>query len=389
MSNDQIPSLLAAARRLVPAARAAAAEAERLRQTPPDLAAEIGKAGIYQMYLPASMGGPETPPLVAYEVVEALSIADGSIGWCAMIATALSMNTARLPVEIGREMAGTPADYRAAGSARSGGVAEAVPGGYRVKGRWNFASGIRNARWLYATATMAEGGTPLKTASGGPLLRAFWIPRDEAELVDTWSTMGMRGTGSHDFVVDDLFVPARRSCLSSDKPRETGPLYHPRSWYVHLWTPSAANALGIAQGAIDTLADIAETEASTLSSSLLRDRPAVQARLGEAEAIVGAARAFVFDTVGKLWDTLVAGDEPSDRCISQARLALVHAMHEAARAVDKVFHAAGTNAIYTSLPLERAFRDIHVAVQHGAALPVYFEAAGKTRLGLRPTEPGW
>ncbi len=389
MSNDPTPGILAAARRLVPAARAACVEAEQLRQTPPALAAEIGKAGIYQMYLPRSMGGPETPPLTAFQVVEALSIADGSIGWCAMIATALSMNVARLPVAVGRELAGTPADYRGSGSARSGGTAHAVPDGYRVNGRWNFASGIQNARWLYATATMVADGTALKTASGGPLLRAFWVPRDQVAIVDTWSVMGMRGTGSQDFTVDNIFVPDHRSCLSSDLPRETGPLYHPRAWYVHLWTPSAANALGIAQGAIDTLAEIAETEASTLSASLLRDRPAVQARIGEAEGIVGAARAFVFDAVGRLWDTLVAGDDPSDRQISQARLALVHAMHESVRAVDKVFHAAGTNAIYTSLPLERAFRDIHVAVQHGAALPVYFEAAGKTRLGLRPSEPGW
>jgi alkylation response protein AidB-like acyl-CoA dehydrogenase len=115
----------------------------------------------------------------------------------------------------------------------------------------------------------------------------------------------------------------------------------------------------------------------------------VQARIGEAEAIVNAARAYVFDTVGRLWDTLCAGKEPSDREIAQARLALVHAMHESVRAVDKVFHAAGTNAIYTRLPLERAFRDVHVAMQHGAALPVYFEAAGKLLMGLRPSEPGW
>ncbi|HLJ06650.1 MAG TPA: hypothetical protein VKT26_10280, partial [Acetobacteraceae bacterium] len=113
------------------------------------------------------------------------------------------------------------------------------------------------------------------------------------------------------------------------------------------------------------------------------------ARIGEAEAIVNAARAYVFDAVGRLWDTLCAGGAPSDRLVMQARLALVHAMHESVRAVDKVFHAAGTNAIYTRHPLERAFRDVHVALQHGAALPGYFESAGKVLLGLRPGDPGW
>src|SRR5471030_1222205 len=150
MTQDQdppIPDIVAAAMRLAPAVRAARDEAERMRQTPPSIAAEITKAGIYQMYLPRSMGGPETPPLTAFRVIEELSKADGSVGWCAMIATALSLNVGRLPAEVGLELAGIPADYRGAGSARPGGRAWAVVDGYRVKGRWNFASGIQNARW--------------------------------------------------------------------------------------------------------------------------------------------------------------------------------------------------------------------------------------------------
>ncbi len=388
MTQDQ-PDLVAAAIRLAPAVRAARDQAEQMRQTPPALAAEITRAGIYQMYLPRSMGGPETPPLTAFRVVEELSKADGSVGWCAMIATALSLNVGRLPVETGRELAGTPADYRGAGSARAGGRAWDTPGGYRTKGRWNFASGIQNARWLYATCIMMDGDTQRLSASGSPVLRAMWVPRESVTIVDTWSVMGMRGTGSQDFTVDDVFVPAAHSCLSDAPPVETGPLYHPRGWYVALWTPSAANALGIARGAIDALAEIAATEASTMSTNLLRDRSMVQTRIAEADAIVNAARAYIFDAVGRLWNTLSAGQTPSDQEVAQARLSLVHAMHESVRAVDKVFHAAGTNAIYTRLPLERAFRDVHVAVQHGAALPSYFESAGKVLLGLRPGDPGW
>ena len=381
MPPDDSSPLIQAAIALAPAIRAARDDAERMRQTPPELAAEITKTGIYQMYFPASMGGPETPPLTAFRVVEEISRIDGSIGWCAMIATALSMNVSLLPVEVGRELAGTPADYRGAGSARPGGKAWKVPGGYRVKGRWNFASGIMNARWLYATCVMAD--------TEKPTLRAVWVPREQVTIVDTWQTMGMRGTGSQDFTIDDVFVPEHRSALSDTPPREKTPLYHPRTRYVFLWTPSAANALGVARGAIDALTEIATTEASTLNPNLLRDRSAVQTKLGEAEAIVNAARAYVFDAVGSLSNTLTAGEEPTDRQVAQGRLALVHAMHESARAVDKVFHAAGTNAIYTRLPLERAFRDVHVAIQHGAALPLYFESAGKVLLGLKPGDPGW
>jgi alkylation response protein AidB-like acyl-CoA dehydrogenase len=388
-TDNPEPAIVAAAIRLAPAVRAARDDAEQQRQTPPALAAEITKAGIYQMYLPRAMGGPETPPLTAFRVVEELSKADGSVGWCAMIATALSLNAGRLPADVGRELAGSPADYRCAGSARPGGKVWEVAGGYRVNGRWNFASGIQNANWLYCTCVAMDGDTPRRNASGAPVLRAVWVPRELATIVDTWSTMGMRGTGSQDFTVDHVFVPAAHSCLPDAAPCETGPLFNQRAWYVTLWTPSAANALGIARGAIDSLAEIAATEASTMSAHLLRDRPMVQARIGEAEAIVNAARAYVFDAVGRLWDTLRAGSVPTDREIAQARLALVHAMHSSVRAVDKVFHAAGTNAIYTRLPLERAFRDVHVAVQHAAALPSYFEAAGKMLLGLRPDEPGW
>ncbi len=381
MPPDDSSPLIQAAIALAPAIRAARDDAERMRQTPPELAAEITKTGIYQMYFPASMGGPETPPLTAFRVVEEISRIDGSIGWCAMIATALSMNVSLLPVEVGRELAGTPADYRGAGSARPGGKAWKVPGGYRVKGRWNFASGIMNARWLYATCVMAD--------TEKPTLRAVWVPREQVAIVDTWQTMGMRGTGSQDFTVDDVFVPEHRSVASDAPPTQKTPLYHPRTRFVFLWTPSAANALGVARGAIDALTEIATTEASTLNPNLLRDRSAVQTKLGEAEAIVNAARAYVFDAVGSLWATLTAGEEPTDRQVAQGRLALVHAMHESARAVDKVFHAAGTNAIYTRLPLERAFRDVHVAIQHGAALPLYFESAGKVLLGLKPGDPGW
>ncbi len=312
MTDDK--ALIAAARRLAPQARAASDEAERLRQTPPDLAAEITRAGIYQMYLPRAVGGPEAAPLTAFEVIEKLSKADGSVGWCAMIATSQSLNVSRLPVAVARAMAGTPADFRAAGSARPGGRAHAVPGGYRVSGRWNFASGLANARWLSCTSFLMDGEAPQR---------------------------------------------------------------------------DAANALGIARGAIDNLTRIAETEASTMSPNKLRDRPMVQARVAEADAIVSAARAFVFDAVGRVWAQLCAGARPSDADIARGGLAIVHGMHEAVRAVDKVFHAAGTNAVYTRLPLERAFRDVHVAVQHAAALPGYYESAGKVLLGVRPEDVGW
>ena len=140
---------------------------------------------------------------------------------------------------------------------------------------------------------------------------------------------------------------------------------------------------------MDAFTELATTRASTMSTALLRDRPLVQARTAEAEAIINAARAYVLDTIEHIWTLACAGDYDLDAEIMQARLAITHGMHEARRAVDLLFHAAGTNAVYARDPLERCFRDIHVAIQHGAALPVHMESAGKVLLGLRPTDPGW
>ena len=183
--------------------------------------------------LPNSRSRHINPYPVAAEIAQVVKCnSPGSVGWCAMIATALSLNAGRLPPDVGRELAGWPADYRGAGSARAGGRAWEVSGGYRVQGRWNFAGGIQNANWLYCTCVMMNGDTPCRTASGAPLLRAAWVPREQVAIVDTWSVMGMRGTGSQDFTVDDVFVPARRSCLSDDPPAETGPLNNRRAWYA-------------------------------------------------------------------------------------------------------------------------------------------------------------
>jgi len=384
-----VHDVVAAARNLAPQVIAARDEAERMRHTPPALAKALTEAGLYQMFLPRSVGGMELPPLTAFEAIEELSRADGSVGWCAMIASDIALFTGWLPTDTVRKMAGDPADFRGAGSLRPQGQAWPIDGGYRVKGQWNFASGIMHANWLYCASVIMEGEKPAMTPAGAPKIRAMWLPVDEATIVDTWSSIGMRGTGSQDFTVDNVFVPADRTCFVADPPVEPGPLYNPRLFLITVWTTTAGNALGIARGAIDSFIDIAIRDASTQSTALLRDRPFVQSRVGTAEAILNAARAYVVQAVDAVWQAICAGEPDPSRKIADARLAITHAMHESVRAVDIIFHAAGTNAIYTRNPLERHFRDIHVAVQHYSAFPLHYESAGKVLMGLRPTDPGW
>jgi alkylation response protein AidB-like acyl-CoA dehydrogenase len=215
------------------------------------------------------------------------------------------------------------------------------------------------------------------------------IPADAATIEDTWSVVGMCGTGSHDFIVDEVFVPTPHSFSLTEPPQARGPLYHPRLLFVGLWTATVANSLGLARGAIDAFIALATQARSTSSLTLLRDRVLVQTQVAEAEAILSAARAYVLDTVGAAWEAVCAGVPDPSREIAQARLAITHGMHEAVRAVDRVFHAAGTNAIYRKYGLERYFRDIHAAVQHAAGRPAHFESAGKVFLGLRPHDIGW
>ena len=389
MSQSTLADPLAAAIDLLPQVRAARDELETIRHIPTALARAIGDAGLFQLYLPRAIGGAETPPLKTFRVIEELSKAEGSVGWCVMIANSVSLFTGWLAPDVARGMFGQPPVARMSGSVRPEGRAWAVEGGYRVTGQWNFASGVHHANWLFCTCKVMDGDTPRQSANGTPVIRSMYIPAENATIEDTWSVVGMCGTGSHDFVIDDVFVPEAHAFSLYDPPQVVEPLYNPRLVMVAAWTNTAANALGIARGAMDTFVELASQTGSTNSATVLRDRPLVQSRIAEAEAILGAARAYVLESVGAAWEAVREQAPDPGREIARARLAITHAMHEAVRAVDVVFHTAGTNAVYRKHPLERYFRDIHVAVQHAAGLPVHVESAGKALLGLQPMDLGW
>jgi alkylation response protein AidB-like acyl-CoA dehydrogenase len=229
----------------------------------------------------------------------------------------------------------------------------------------------------------------VRSKAGVPTTRIFWVPAESATILDTWHVLGLRGSGSHDFAVADVFVPESRSVPLTAPPMEKGLLYDPRLHLSWIWAATVGNAMGIARGALDAFSELASRRSTTMSSALLRDRPLVQARVAEAEAILSAGRAYVLLAVGDLWARASRGENDLDAAVVQARLAITHGMQQAVRVVDLVFHAAGTNAVYERNPLERHFRDIHVAVQHAAGLPAHMEMAGKALLGLRPTDPGW
>ena len=364
-------------------------ELEESRQLPSHLAQVLNRAGLFQMYLPRALGGSETDPLTSYLAVEELSKIDGSVGWCAYVFSSSSYFMGWLPPEVALDIVGKPPDIRASGSIRPGGEALVVEGGYRISGQWDFASGIDQANWFMGACRITGDDGPLLRPDGTQLTRTLIVPVDLGTVHDTWSVIGMRGTGSKDFVVDDVFVPVERTFSLDDEPYDAAPLYNRRSVMVTIWTLNAANSLGMARGAINAFVELASSLGSTSASTLLRDRPAVQATLGEAEAIISGARAYLLDSVGTAWNAICDGISDPGREIAQARLAITHAIQESVRAVDLLFRAGGTNTIHHKHSIERFFRDLHVAGQHGAGSPSNVESAGKVYLGLHPSGPGW
>ena len=264
--------------------------------------------------LPALHGRPRTPPVDGVPRHRRSLEGRWVGGVVCMIATVFSAFAGWLPAEVGRALCGQPPDLRVAGSLRPQGQASPVEGGYRVRGRWNFASGITHANWLHCSCVVMEGATPRLTPAGTPETRALWVPAEAAAIEDTWSVVGMCGTGSQDFRLDEVFVPTAHTFSLGAPPQESGPLYHPRLLLVTLWTSTVANALGMARGAMDSFIALATCISSTASPTPLRERSFVQTRVAEAEAILSAARAYVVDAVGTAWEAVcVARQIPAGR----------------------------------------------------------------------------
>ena len=240
--------------------------------------------------------------------------------------------------------------------------------------------------WYAGTCVIDEP----RPAGSPPRARAMLFPVTDGRIIHTWSVLGMRGTGSHDFAVDDVFVPVRRVTSFRYALARQSRVFHPRLGRVVIWAPTAGVALGIARGALDDFAELS-AQPTTSSPVPLRERADVQLAVGRAEAITSAARAYCLGAIDDAWEA-VGPDGPGqgpelDGAIAHARLAITHAMNEAVRVVDLLQRAAGTAGVYDAGRIERRFRDAHVAVQHAAGLDQHVEAAGRVLLGVPSDVP--
>ncbi|MCP3139105.1 acyl-CoA dehydrogenase family protein [Pyxidicoccus xibeiensis] len=370
--------LLAAAEAMFPRLSARSDEIESARRLPPDLAAELAREGFFRMMIPQALGGLELHPALSFQAIESLSKADGATGWCVMIGAATALVSAWLPETAARSIYG-PADAITGGVAAPIGRAERVEGGYRVSGRWPWASGAQHCQWLVGGGVVTEGGKPRLVREGVPETRTFFFPIQSVVLHDTWYASGLCGTGSGDMEVKDVFVPEEYTfALVGQRPRIASPLYGFPFGLLGLGIPAVA--LGLARRAIDELMALSRQKTLMLERRLLAARPAAQEAVADAEATVRSARAFLLEAINAIYAESTRGPV-SVRSRAELRLAMTHATRSAARAVDRMYEAAGGTAVFRSSPLQRCFRDVHTATQHAMVAPATLELTGGLLLG--------
>lgn len=375
--------VLAAATALEPHIKAAVDTMETERRLAPSLVQAMKEAGIFRMAVARVYGGLELPPAAQVRVIEELSRLDGSVGWCAMIGGAAGYLGGFLAPDVARRLFGH-IDGIAAGAVAPTGRADVVDGGYRVNGRWRFASGCHYSTVLMGGCLIYERDELRRLPDGQPDVRLMLMPVSACTIIDTWQTTGMRATGSNDFTAQEVFVPAEESVSFFDPPQCPGPLYSlPHLFLVgHTGVP-----LGIARGAIDALVELSATKVVLPARRPLREEGQVQETVAWAEATLGAARSYAYDVIGDLWQTLCRREKPSPRQRAIYRAMMVYVHRVCKDVVEAMYDTAATSAIFQPNPLDRCMRDILTACQHRVLQAKIYRPAGRLLLGLDPGDP--
>ena len=361
--------------REIPAlARELAPETERERQLADELVARLRESGVMMAGAPREVGCPELAPGLALRCAEEIARGDASAGWCVSIAATSSLLAAYLPPEARSELFDDPHGI-AAGVWAPRGNGQPVDGGVRVSGRWPYCSGIMHARVFFAGCIV--DGAP---HAASPMPSVVAMPKAELEIVDTWRTLGLRGTGSHDTVAHELFVPAARVFSLFDGPQIDRPLYRfPIFGYFAL--SIAAAALGNARGAIEELAELAARKVGQGATRTLAERPATRAALAASDAALRAARALFYEAIEAAWEA-AQGEAPVPVALrGDLRLAATHAVRSSAEVARAMYDLAGGPAIYDDSPLQRRFRDAYTATAHFQVNAASRELQGRLLLG--------
>jgi alkylation response protein AidB-like acyl-CoA dehydrogenase len=373
-------------RALGPAIAAAAEEIEATRRIPADLAAALHEARLFRLLLPAAFGGEETPPADYLLAIEEAARHDASLAWNLFVGNSAALIAAYLP-EASAHAIFDDSQAVIAWGPPSETVIQAVPGGYRVSGRWDFASGCRLATWMGAHCRVQEPDGSLRPnpITGRPVIRTLLFPLAAARLLDTWHTIGLRGTASDSYEVTSVFVPEAFSTTREDPRlrRQPGPLYAFTQQGLYA-VGVAGVALGTARAMLDGLLAVATAKVPR-GLPRMADDPLVADGVARTEARLGSARAWLLELARAIYAE-AGGEAPIPvRDRARLRLGCTHAIDEAVAAADWVYRAAGTDAIFPGQgPFERRFRDIHTVSQQIQSRRSHFAAAGAVLLGHAP-----
>jgi alkylation response protein AidB-like acyl-CoA dehydrogenase len=372
-SRSAVPdgrTILANARAVAPVLRDEADECERERRLTARAVEALRSTGVFRMSMPRAWGGPEVDVLTQIDVIEELSRADGSAGWCAMIGSDGGFFAAALDDDVSRRLYPDLDTVTAGFIQQPIGRLDTVEGGYRLSGRWPFASGCTHAGVIVVGAAVFADGA----SAGAPKPRIALVQAHDVRILDTWDTTGLAGSGSHDIAVDGVFVPTGQTFTYADLAgRRDGTFYSWPGAFVH---NIVGVPLGIARGALDAAEEMFAEKILMPQLRPARDDPRVRTDLARAEALVGSARSYVRDVVGDFWQTLEAGDTPSHRQRAALAGACIHTYRSCDEAVQLLADTAGSSSVYRHSPLERRLRDLTTLRQHVIAQRKSLEVIG-------------
>ena len=369
---DTVSGLLDALRDLTPLLQAQRGAFDTLRRLPDEVFEALADAGLFRLWLPKAVGGPELSLFAFMRVVEAASALDGSVGWLIGNGGGMSRAGGYVGRAVARDWFADPRGFVAAATGAVG-TAMPVEGGYRVSGRWPFGSGAHHASRFMVLAAEAAGASTL----------CCYVGREDVTIVDNWHVLGLRGTGSCDFELHDVFVPhAHVHPFLDFEPSDPGLVYRIPPLSIFPWSISAV-PLGIARGAINAFVEQASRKSSGASAPL-RDREAVQSVVGRAEAMHRAARAGLVEAMTELVAALEIGGERLVEARAMFRVAPPHATETAVGIIDMLAASAGSASIFETCPIERAVRDVRAAARHVALGAGNYTVAGRVALGLDP-----
>lgn len=344
-----------------------------------DLWTKIRDAGLLRMWLPKEVGGSETDLPTITAICEELARHDGSTAWVTMIGSGTNYVMTSLPEAVVHEVFGPDPDIASAGLFVPSARARRVDGGYRLSGRWPFGSGCELSRWMIGGAVVVgDDGEPELDENGHRVTSMFAFPIADVTIHRTWDVSGLRGTGSHDYEVEDLFVPSERAfMLTGDRTAFAFPHAH-LPFRGALGAQLAAVLVGMARGALDALLDQVTSAQHRMGPP--KDRPLLQARVARAEGRIRSARAFLYDAVEQTWATALAGEPATLEDDFAVRLAASHAARTCTEVAHLALTAGGTAALYAHSPVQRFHRDIYAAQQHGLVAYYTFEELGRDLL---------